>query len=64
MESLESFEHWLTPLKAAVYGKCIVADYQSVHQNMCAKEFMQLKDCYLVCAKLLWISSIIYIMSF
>ena len=35
--------------QAAAYGKCIVADYQSVHQNMCAKEFMRLKDCYLVC---------------
>lgn len=35
--------------QAAAYGKCIVADYQSVHQDMCAKEFMRLKDCYLVC---------------
>lgn len=35
-------------LQAANYGKCIVADYQSVHQDMCKKEFMALKDCYLV----------------
>src|SRR5277367_5883632 len=38
--------------QAAAYGKCIVADYQSVHQDMCAKEFMRLKDCYLVCTPL------------
>ncbi len=34
--------------QAAAYGKCIVADYQSVHQDMCVKEFARLKDCYLV----------------
>lgn len=34
--------------QATAYGKCIVADYQSVHEDMCAKEFMRLKDCYLV----------------
>ena len=34
--------------KAAAYGKCIVADYASVHKDMCAQEFMKLKDCYLV----------------
>jgi hypothetical protein len=34
--------------QAAAYGKCILADYQSVHQDMCAKEFARLKDCYLV----------------
>jgi len=38
-------------VEAAAYGKCIVADYQSVHQDMCAKEFMRLKDCYLRVAK-------------
>lgn len=26
-----------------------MADYQSVYQDMCKKEFMLLKDCYLVC---------------
>ena len=35
-------------LQAVAYGKCIVADYQSVHQDMCAREFMRLKECYLV----------------
>ncbi|KAL4869747.1 hypothetical protein BDV12DRAFT_71872 [Aspergillus spectabilis] len=35
-------------LQAAAYGKCIVADYQGVHKDMCAKEFMKLKDCFLV----------------
>jgi hypothetical protein len=35
-------------LQAAVYGKCIVADYNSVHQDKCLNEFLRLKDCYLV----------------
>ena len=34
--------------KGAVYGKCIAANYQNVSKDMCAKEFMLLKDCYLV----------------
>lgn len=38
----------LTQRQAAAYGKCIVADYQFVEQDMCAKEFAKLKDCYLV----------------
>ncbi|KAK0670945.1 hypothetical protein QBC41DRAFT_185974, partial [Cercophora samala] len=36
--------------EATVYGQCVVADYNSVHKNQCAKEFMALKNCYLVCA--------------
>jgi NADH dehydrogenase [ubiquinone] 1 alpha subcomplex assembly factor 8 len=35
--------------KGAVYGKCISANYQNVSKDMCAKEFIALKDCYLVC---------------
>ncbi|KAM5345584.1 hypothetical protein ACJ41O_011445 [Fusarium nematophilum] len=35
-------------VEAAAYGKCIVADYNAVHKDKCAKEFMKLKDCYLV----------------
>ena len=35
-------------LQATAYGKCILADYQSVHKDMCVKEFGVLKDCYLV----------------
>ena len=31
-----------------MYGKCILADYNAVHKDMCAKEFLRLKDCYLV----------------
>lgn len=31
-----------------MYGKCIVADYNSVHKDKCAKEFLKLKECYLV----------------
>ena len=34
--------------QAAVYGQCVFAEYNSVHKDMCAKEFMKLKDCYLV----------------
>jgi NADH dehydrogenase [ubiquinone] 1 alpha subcomplex assembly factor 8 len=34
--------------EAAAYGKCVVADYTSVHQDMCKVEFLRLKDCYLV----------------
>ncbi|KAJ5082383.1 hypothetical protein N7532_011426 [Penicillium argentinense] len=35
-------------VEAAAYGKCVVADYNAVHKDMCAKEFMRLKDCFLV----------------
>ena len=35
-------------IKGAVYGKCIAANYQNVSKDMCAKEFLLLKDCYLV----------------
>lgn len=31
-----------------MYGKCISANYQNVKKDMCAKEFLALKDCYLV----------------
>lgn len=34
--------------QAAVYGRCIVVDYNAVHKDKCAAEFMKLKDCYLV----------------
>ncbi|RAK73640.1 uncharacterized protein BO72DRAFT_436890 [Aspergillus fijiensis CBS 313.89] len=34
--------------EAAAYGKCVVADYNAVHKDMCAREFMKLKDCFLV----------------
>jgi hypothetical protein len=37
--------------QAATYGKCIVADYNAVHKDMCAKEFMKLKDCFLAASK-------------
>jgi hypothetical protein len=37
--------------EAAVYGKCIVADYNAVHQDKCVKEFMRLKDCVMAAAK-------------
>ncbi|KAK1146546.1 hypothetical protein N8T08_002976 [Aspergillus melleus] len=38
-------------IEAAAYGNCIVADYKSVHKDMCAKEFMKLKDCFLAATK-------------
>ncbi|PQE23149.1 conidiophore development hymA protein [Rutstroemia sp. NJR-2017a BVV2] len=34
--------------EASAYGKCIVADYNSVHKDKCLTEFMRLKNCYLV----------------
>ena len=38
----------LIQLQASVYGKCIVADYNSVHKDKCLTEFLRLKDCYIV----------------
>jgi len=37
--------------EAAEYGKCIVADYNAVHKDKCLKEFMRLKDCYVLASK-------------
>ncbi|KAF2449957.1 hypothetical protein P171DRAFT_481011 [Karstenula rhodostoma CBS 690.94] len=37
--------------ESAVYGKCILADYNNVHKDKCAAEFMKLKDCYLAAYK-------------
>ncbi|KAF9741820.1 hypothetical protein PMIN02_005669 [Paraphaeosphaeria minitans] len=37
--------------ESAVYGKCILADYNNVHKDQCAVEFMKLKDCYLAAYK-------------
>ena len=34
--------------QSSVYGKCIVADYNSVHKDKCLSEFLRLKHCYLV----------------
>ena len=31
-----------------MYGKCVAANYQNVSKDMCVKEFMVLKNCYLV----------------
>ncbi|EED21481.1 conserved hypothetical protein [Talaromyces stipitatus ATCC 10500] len=35
-------------VEAVAYGKCVVADYNAVQKDMCAKEFMRLKNCFLV----------------
>ncbi|OJD16651.1 hypothetical protein AJ78_03203 [Emergomyces pasteurianus Ep9510] len=35
-------------VQATAYGKCVFADYNTIRKDMCAKEFMKLKDCYLV----------------
>ena len=35
-------------VEASAYGKCVVKDYQSVHQGMCAREFLLLRECFLV----------------
>ncbi|KJX96737.1 hypothetical protein TI39_contig603g00012 [Zymoseptoria brevis] len=37
--------------EGAVYGKCVAASYQNVKKDMCAREFMMLKDCYLAAAR-------------
>ncbi|KAI2468423.1 hypothetical protein F4781DRAFT_398247 [Annulohypoxylon bovei var. microspora] len=37
--------------EAGVYGKCIVADYNSVHKDKCVNEFLRLKDCFLKASK-------------
>lgn len=34
--------------QSAVYGKCIVADYNNVQKDKCAAEFMKLQQCYTV----------------
>lgn len=31
-----------------MYGKCVVADYNSVHKDKCLTEFLRLKECYTV----------------
>ncbi|CZT17339.1 uncharacterized protein RCC_03173 [Ramularia collo-cygni] len=33
--------------EGAFYGKCVAANYQNAKKDMCAREFMALKDCYL-----------------
>jgi hypothetical protein len=38
----------LTSSQASAYGKCIVTDYNHVHKDKCLKEFLLLKDCFLV----------------
>jgi NADH dehydrogenase [ubiquinone] 1 alpha subcomplex assembly factor 8 len=40
--------HPVTSSQASVYGKCIVADFNHVHKDKCLKEFLRLKDCFLV----------------
>jgi hypothetical protein len=34
--------------ESAVYGKCIVADYNNVSKDKCAAEFIKLQQCYMV----------------
>ncbi|KAH7036345.1 hypothetical protein B0J12DRAFT_678959 [Macrophomina phaseolina] len=38
-------------VESAAYGKCILADYNNVHKDMCLKDFLRLKDCYLAAVK-------------
>ncbi|KAF2686203.1 hypothetical protein K458DRAFT_387205 [Lentithecium fluviatile CBS 122367] len=37
--------------EGAIYGKCIVADYNNVHKDKCMTEFLKLKECYLAVYK-------------
>ncbi|KAI9931932.1 hypothetical protein ASPWEDRAFT_40273 [Aspergillus wentii DTO 134E9] len=39
------------PAELATYGRCIAADYNGVHKDKCAQEFMQLKNCFLAASK-------------
>ncbi|KAF2435747.1 hypothetical protein EJ08DRAFT_603766 [Tothia fuscella] len=34
-------------VESAVYGKCIVADYNNVRKDKCLTEFLKFKDCYM-----------------
>ena len=34
--------------ESAIYGRCVVADYNNVFKDKCLNEFMRLKDCYIV----------------
>lgn len=34
--------------ESAIYGRCVVADFNSVSKDKCLNEFMRLKDCYMV----------------
>ncbi|OCK90862.1 uncharacterized protein K441DRAFT_232683 [Cenococcum geophilum 1.58] len=37
--------------EGALYGKCIVADYNNVYKDKCLPEFLKLKNCYLLLSK-------------
>ncbi|RPA85051.1 hypothetical protein BJ508DRAFT_235606 [Ascobolus immersus RN42] len=37
--------------QAAVYGKCIVADYNDIHKNKCGEEFAKFQECVKVALK-------------
>jgi hypothetical protein len=34
--------------ESAVYGKCIVSDYNNVFKDKCGAEFIKLQQCYTV----------------
>lgn len=48
MGNLSLCRRQLTEKQGAVYGKCVAANYQNAKKDMCAREFLALKDCYLV----------------
>ncbi|CAK7270953.1 hypothetical protein SEPCBS119000_004352 [Sporothrix epigloea] len=37
--------------EAAIYGRCVVVDYNAVYKDKCVAEFSKLKDCYLAAMK-------------
>ncbi|CAD6502797.1 BgTH12-05387 [Blumeria graminis f. sp. triticale] len=37
--------------EVSVYGKCVVADYNSVQKDKCLTEFLRLKECYIASSK-------------
>ena len=38
----------LTDMQSAEYGRCIAADFNNVQKDKCIKEFLALKECYMV----------------
>lgn len=34
-------------VEALAYGKCVIADFNTIHKNKCLNEFLRLKNCYI-----------------
>ncbi|BFZ62457.1 hypothetical protein YB2330_003551 [Saitoella coloradoensis] len=40
--------------QSAVYGKCVVVQYENIHKNACEKEFLAFKECVTKAAGRKW----------